>query len=234
MGGVREGEEVRVVRAERGAEVHGEAEVGGEVSELGHQEAMAGGHEEEAVELGSEPGREFGPAQRGEVVGEGVGGRGERDGEGGEGRGEREGDGGVEEAEDGRVAEHEGHEWTVARDAEEAAAAAEHAEREEAARLGEEQGEELSGEAEAAGPGRVAVQRRAADQLRRRDGPRSRCRWWRRRGAADGSGEGFGSGCRGVRTAEAAGVEGEDRVVRHGEEGERGGRHGRQIGRAHV
>lgn len=173
MGGVHEGEEVGVLRAERGAEVHGEAEIGCEVSNLGHEEAPPGCQKEEAVHLGGEAWRELGGAtERGEVGGERLRGGGERDGEGAEVGRERVRRGRLEEAEQRRVPEHERDQRAAAavrREAEVAVAAAEHAEREEAARLGEEQDEELAGEAEAVGARRLAVQRRAPHQLRRRD-----------------------------------------------------------------
>lgn len=73
--------------AERGAEVHGEAEVGGDVDEPVHRNAPARGHEEEPVYLVRERvGAGAGSAERGEVGGESLGGGGEPDGEGGEGR----------------------------------------------------------------------------------------------------------------------------------------------------
>lgn len=77
--------------AERAAEIHGEAEVGGEVGEPVHQNAPARGHEEDSVDLIRERVRAgAGGAERGEVGGERLGRGREPDGEGGEGRGERE------------------------------------------------------------------------------------------------------------------------------------------------
>ena len=180
-GGVHESEEVRVAGAKRRAEVHGEAEVGGEVDEPVHRNASARGHKEEAVDLGGERVCACaGGAERGKVGGERLGGGSEPDREGGEGRGEREGGMGLEEAEEGRVSEDHGDERAAAaREAEEAAAAVEHAEREEMAWLGEEEGEELAHEAEAACARRLAVENSAADQLRRwqRWGSRELRRW---------------------------------------------------------
>jgi hypothetical protein len=110
------------------------------------------------------------------------------------------------------------------REAEEAAAAAEHAEREEMARLGEEEGEELAREAEAAGARRLAVESRAADQPQRRErwgarAPRLGCG-----GAADdeGRGDGLRGGIRGTEEAEV--VDGGERV-RGERRREGGGRH---------
>lgn len=89
--GVDEGEQVGVAGAERGAEVHGEAEVGGDVDEPVDRNAPAWGHEEEPVHLVRErAGAGAGGTERGEVGGERLGGGGEPDGEGGEGRRERE------------------------------------------------------------------------------------------------------------------------------------------------
>lgn len=141
MGGVHKGEEVGVPGAERGAEVHGKAEVWGEVGNLGHREAPVRGQEEETVNLGRKAGRERGAAERGKVGGKRPRGRGERDGEGGESGGERVGGGRLEEPEEGGVAEDEGEQRAMARETEKATAAAEDAEREEAARLGEEERE---------------------------------------------------------------------------------------------
>ena len=137
--------------------------------------------------------------------------------------------GGVEEAEEGRVAEQEGEERAAAGQAEEAAAAAEDAEREEAARLGEEQGEELAGEAEPARARRLPVQRRASDQLRRRQGPERRRVRSRLRGAPEDGGGGRFAGCwPGVWAVETVEVEVDGL---RGEEGEGGGRHGHGGGR---
>lgn len=207
-GGVHESEEVRVAGAKRRAEVHGKAEVGGEVDEPVHRNVSARGHEEKAVDLGGERACACaGGAERRKIGGERLGGGGERDREGGEGRGEREGGVGLEEAEEGRVAEDHGDERAAAaREAEEAAAAVEHTEREEMARLGEEEGEELARKAEAACARRLAVESRAADQLRR----------WERRGsrrgcgdAADGEGTGEGFGGRVCRVGTARAREAE-------------------------
>lgn len=51
-GGVDGAEEVGAGVAEAGAEVRGEAEVGGEVDELGQEEAAVGREHEEPLELG--------------------------------------------------------------------------------------------------------------------------------------------------------------------------------------
>jgi len=211
-GGVHESEEVRVAGAKRRAEVHGEAEVGGEVDEPAHRNASARGHKEEAVDLGGERAcARAGGAERGKVRGERLGGGGEPDCEGGEGRGEREGGMGLEEAEEGRVAEDHGDERAAAaREAEEAAAAVEHAEREEMTPLGEEEGEELAREAEAACARRLAVESSATDQLRRwqRRGPRAPRRGCGGAADGEGTGEGFGGRVHGVGTARARGQEG--------------------------
>lgn len=98
----------------------------------------------------------------------------------------------------------------------------EHAEREEMAGLGEEEGEELAREADAVGARCPAVQSRAADQPRWRErrGPRRALRLGCGGGAADD--EGRGEGLRGgISGTETAGLDGGELV--RGEEGGDGG-----------
>lgn len=209
VGGVDNAETIGVRVTEAGAEIRGESEVGSEVYELGEEEAAVRGEHEEAVKLRGERGGDGG-AEAGFVGGEGGSGRGESDGEEGE-RGGGEG-GGVEEAEDGRVAEDHGEEGAGRGRGKVAAAAGEDAEREEMAGFGEEESLELADEAKAVVAGRMAIERREADDLD---------------GGGDGDGDGDGDGVlvlQGfVRVVDGYGREGEEGGLLEGVGGHWGG-----------